>query len=61
LKQNFSKKKLCGHILKGIIKKIGMGNIDFIIPSILISSAENAMFHKYVFASSVYVLKVPCI
>lgn len=35
-----------------------MGDIDFSIPSILISSVEKAMFHKYVFASAVYVLKV---
>lgn len=35
-----------------------MGDIDFSISSILISSVENAVFHKYVSASSVYVLKV---
>lgn len=38
-----------------------MGIIDFGIPSILISSVENAAFHKYVFASAVYVLKVSCV
>lgn len=35
-----------------------MGDIDFSISSILISSFENAVFCKYVFASLVYVLEV---
>lgn len=38
-----------------------MGDIDFTISSVLISSVENAVFHKYVFASLVYVLKVSSI
>lgn len=35
-----------------------MSDIDFSIPSVLISSVENAMFDKHVFAFAVYVLKV---
>lgn len=40
---------------------MGKGDTDFRISSILISSVENAEFDKYVFASSVYMLKVSCI